>query len=161
MSRIRGPQPQCPPQNVAINRLRGQADILDVLISFDEEVPRSISSRVGPLDVHARKLADRGLVYEATRDGVRAGFMAFYANDQASGTAFLSNLAVRSGYRGTGVGLALMCKCCDDAKAKGMKRIRLEVDSINESAIRFYRSLGFAPAGRASDASIFMMRDSL
>jgi ribosomal protein S18 acetylase RimI-like enzyme len=145
----------------AINRVRGLKEILAVLISFDEEFPRSISSRVGPLDGHARKLADDGLIYEATRDGVRAGFVAFYANDQVSGTAFLSHLAVKSGYRGAGVGLSLMRRCIDEARREGMKRIRLEVDSANDLAIQFYRSLGFAPDGPASTKSLFMMRDRL
>ena len=147
--------------NTAIRRLHNPEDILAVLISFDKEFSRSISSRVGPLNGHARKLADHGLVYEATRGGVRAGFIAFYANDQASGTAFLTHLAVKSGYRGTGVGRALMRRCIDKARREGMKRMRLEVDSVNDSAIRFYRSLGFAPAGPASTTSFFMMRDSL
>lgn len=147
--------------NTAVSRLRGPDDILSVLISFDEEFPRSISSRVGPLNGHARRLADHGLVYEATRDGVRAGFIAFYANDQESRIAFISHLAVKTGYRGTGVGLALMRRCIDEARGEGMKRMRLEVDSVNDSAIRFYRSLGFVPAGPASTGSLFMMCDSL
>ena len=147
--------------DLAIDRLQAPDDILAVLVAFDEDFPRSISSRVGSLDGHARKLAERALVYQAAKDGIRAGFVAFYANDQASATAFLTHLAVERRFRGTGVGLALMRRCIDASRGAGMKRMKLEVDAVNEPAIRFYRSLGFAPAGPASAASIFMLRDGL
>ena len=147
--------------DLALERLSNLADILDVLIAFDEHFPRSISSRVDALETHARKLTENAIVYRATATGLTAGFIAFYANSRIEATAFLTHLAVAPQFRGAGVGRALINRCIDDSKAAAMKQIKLEVDGVNESAIGFYRSLGFVEAGPASAASIFMLRSNL
>lgn len=144
-----------------VEQLQTEKDILKVLRAFDQQFPRSISSRVDSLESHARKLAAHACVYRATKEGSLAGFVAFYANDTASATGFLTHLAVDPQFRGTGVGQALMQQCIFTSKSEGMGQIRLEVDSINESAIAFYRSLGFTVEGAASPESIFMLRVGL
>jgi ribosomal protein S18 acetylase RimI-like enzyme len=146
---------------LTIDRLQTLDDIRAALVAFDEHFPRSISSRVDSLEGHACKLAERAMVYQAAKDGIRAGFVAFYANDLTSATAFLTHLAVEPKFRSAGVGLALMQRCISTSREAGMKRMKLEVDSDNEPAIRFYTSLGFALTGPASPASIFMIRDRL
>lgn len=51
-------------------------------------------------------------------------------------------------YRGKGIGKRLLATAIEAAFASGMERIELMVYASNESAIRLYRSLGFAEEGR-------------
>jgi len=49
---------------------------------------------------------------------------------------------VRETFRGQGVGKALVCHVAQIAQREGHHTIRLDVLDWNESAIKFYRSLG-------------------
>jgi ribosomal protein S18 acetylase RimI-like enzyme len=55
---------------------------------------------------------------------------------------FLEDLFVRETFRGRGVGKALLCQLAEIARKEGHHTIRLDVLDWNESAIRFYKSLG-------------------
>ncbi len=143
---------------VTFDRARDAGCIHAILLVFDGCFPRTISSRVGDLAQHARKLAEHGTVEVAMRDGEAAGFVAFYANDATAAVAFLTHLAVAAPFRGAGIGAQLMQRCIQAAKHAGMTSMKLEVDTANAAAISFYRSLGFSPAGPASPASCFMVR---
>ena len=49
---------------------------------------------------------------------------------------------MRETFRGHGVGKALVCQVAQIAQREGHQTIRLDVLDWNESAIKFYRSLG-------------------
>jgi len=142
-----------------MKRLHSSAEILAVLTQFDHAFPRAITARVADLESHARQLAERALVYIAERDGAVAGFLAFYANDAASATAFLTHIAVDERFRGSGIGLALMRICIEESRQAGMRKLELEVDTANLAAIGFYESLGFSCSAPASPESIYMRMD--
>ncbi len=57
--------------------------------------------------------------------------------------AIVDNLAVREGFRRAGIGRALMDKAHRWARNKGATEVELNVYEFNESAIAFYRSLGY------------------
>ena len=80
----------------------------------------------------------------AEQDGQPAGyavFFAFYSTWTGSGL-FLEDLFVRETSRGHGVGKALLCEVAEIALKEGHQKIRLDVLDWNESAIKFYKSLG-------------------
>jgi len=80
----------------------------------------------------------------AEQDGQPAGFAFFftsYSTWTGSGL-FLEDLFVREPFRGHGVGKALLCEVAEIARKEGYHTIRLDVLDWNESAIRFYKSLG-------------------
>lgn len=56
--------------------------------------------------------------------------------------AFVDDLCVEVGHRGQGVGTCLMLAVMELARARGMQSVELNVWSFNESALRFYESLG-------------------
>jgi GNAT superfamily N-acetyltransferase len=77
-------------------------------------------------------------------DGQPAGFAVFftsYSTWTGSGL-FLEDLFVRESFRGRGVGKALLCQVAEIAEEEGHHTIRLDVLDWNESAIKFYKSLG-------------------
>src|SRR4051794_40563619 len=61
----------------------------------------------------------------------------------AEGHGGIQNLGVVAGYRGLGIGRALLLKALDGFAAAGAKRAFLEVTASNLAAVRMYRRLGF------------------
>jgi GNAT superfamily N-acetyltransferase len=77
-------------------------------------------------------------------DGQAVGyalFFGFYSSWKGSGI-FLEDLFVREGFRGRGIGRAILSEVARMARQEGSYGIRWEVLGWNESAIRFYKSLG-------------------
>lgn len=84
----------------------------------------------------------RGLIAEW--DGQPIGYALFfdiYSSWTGSGT-FLEDLFVREAFRGRGIGKALLSEVARIARREGSYGIRWEVLDWNESAVRFYKSLG-------------------
>jgi ribosomal protein S18 acetylase RimI-like enzyme len=133
--------------------------VTGLLGEFDRAFPRSITSRVGDLEAHARKLCARGQVHAAIESGRCLGFVAFYANDHVRAAGFVTHIAVARGRRGTGIGQRLMASCLEECRRAGMRRVRLEVDAANAAAVSFYESLGFHAEGPASPVSLFLTHD--
>jgi ribosomal-protein-alanine N-acetyltransferase len=61
--------------------------------------------------------------------------------------AELLTIVVASKWRGKGVGGALLRAAFEDLPMRGARRMFLEVDETNETAIRLYRGFGFSPVG--------------
>ena len=77
-------------------------------------------------------------------DGEAIGYALFfgiYSSLKGSGI-FLEDLFVREAFRGRGIGRALLSQVARIARQEGCYGIRWEVLSWNESAIKFYQSLG-------------------
>ncbi|SRR5216683_6169172 len=84
----------------------------------------------------------RGLIAEW--DGQAIGyalFFGFYSTWKGSGV-FLEDLFVREAFRGRGIGKALLSEVARIARQEGSFGIRWEVLGWNESAVKFYKSLG-------------------
>jgi GNAT superfamily N-acetyltransferase len=77
-------------------------------------------------------------------DGNAIGYALFfgiYSSLKGSGI-FLEDLFVREAFRGRGIGRALLSEVARIARQEGSYGVRWEVLSWNESAIKFYKSLG-------------------
>ena len=77
-------------------------------------------------------------------DGQAIGYALFfdiYSSFKGSGI-FLEDLFVRETFRGRGIGRALLSHLARIARQEGSYGIRWEVLGWNESAIKFYKSLG-------------------
>lgn len=68
-------------------------------------------------------------------------FFGFYSSWKGPGI-FLEDLFVREAFRGRGIGRALLSEVARAARQEGCVGIRWEVLDWNESAIKFYKSLG-------------------
>jgi GNAT superfamily N-acetyltransferase len=68
-------------------------------------------------------------------------FFGYYSSWKGS-CFFLEDLFVREAFRGRGIGRALLSEVARVARQEGSMGIRWEVLDWNESAIKFYKSLG-------------------
>lgn len=78
-------------------------------------------------------------------NGRPAGMVLFfhhYSTWHGQAGIFVEDLIVRRGFRGKGVGQALMARLGRIAIAEGCYGMRWEVHSWNKEAVRFYRQLG-------------------
>jgi len=60
----------------------------------------------------------------------------------------IDSLAVKEGFRRSGVGRALMERAHQWARDKGVTQVELGVWEFNEGAMAFYEKLGYRPASR-------------
>ena len=101
-----------------------------------------------PVDVDARTLQFTASVTES---------MVAVAGDRVIGMIHVEasrhgfgelGMLVRPGWRGRGVGAALMHAAIDWARGHGLHKLSLEVFAQNAAAIALYRKCGFAEEGR-------------
>ena len=78
--------------------------------------------------------------YIAETDGEQAGFITFSVNVD---TVDLQDLFVAENYRQKGVGKALVTAFISDTKARGIKKLFLEVRESNAVAKSVYENAGF------------------
>ncbi len=67
--------------------------------------------------------------------------------DDMSHVGYLG-IAIRSGYRGIGVGTAMVRTLVEESKKAGLKLIVLDRYETNEAARRLYEKMGFRETGR-------------
>ena len=86
------------------------------------------------------------------------GYIAVYANDIKTRTAYVSLFAVKSDYQRHGVGRCLLKEAELLAKQRGLDRIQLEVQKSNGNAINFYINNGFRQEAENPD-SWYMIKE--
>ena len=96
-------------------------------------------------------------VFVAACDRGPVGYVAMYANDAQSRTAYVTLLAVRPGCQRMGIGEGLMKAAMALARRRGMKAVKLEVKKDNHKAIGLYERLGFVRLCDAAADSVYMM----
>jgi ribosomal protein S18 acetylase RimI-like enzyme len=71
---------------------------------------------------------------------------------------WLEDLFVSERARGGGHGRELVERAFESARARGCKRIELDVNEQNEAALRFYESLGFTTEPKPPGRTLFVSR---
>jgi ribosomal protein S18 acetylase RimI-like enzyme len=71
---------------------------------------------------------------------------------------WLEDLYVTEPARGGGHGRELVEAAFESARARGCRRIELDVNEQNESALRFYESLGFTTEPKPPGRTLFVSR---
>ncbi len=74
-------------------------------------------------------------------------FLGYIGVQEICGEAYITNVAVFSEFRKSGIGRALLNAAADGAKSRGCEFITLEVRESNLPAIRLYESEGFEKVG--------------
>ena len=125
--------------------------ILNILHSFTPRL-RSLNDGIVDPSELAEKYYKYGEVLLLSEKDAYIGFAAFYCNDTSAQTAYLSMLALNSEYEGKGYGRKLIRTVIHNAKIKGMVKLKLEVNKMNNRAINFYSKLGFLTTSENSSS---------
>lgn len=93
-----------------------------------------------------------GAIFVADDDGRLIGYVCVFGavtpdevDERPDSYSFIAELFVRSEYRGLAIGRELIERAEHHAAARGSYKLELKVLAQNESAMRFYESLGYAP----------------
>lgn len=95
------------------------------------------------------ELVSMGELLVSVADGRVIGLAAFQERKVSGGpfvpriTLFVNDLAVLEGYRGRGVGRALLNRVAQIARERNLDGVELQVNARNENAMRMYKTLGF------------------
>ena len=71
---------------------------------------------------------------------------------------WLEDLFVESGARRSGLGRALVAEAFERARARGCRRIDLDVDEDNTRALALYREMGFGTEPKGSGRTLYVAR---
>jgi Acetyltransferases len=142
---------------IGLTQIKSKEKIFSLLKEFDKDFYPPISSQVKDLNRYAAKLKKNALVYAAQSDRT-LGFIAFYANDKITRTAYIAFLGVHPFAQNNHIGKMLINLCFAVAEHKGMAFVKIEVKQQNKNAIRFYIKNGYEHNMRASNDSIYMIK---
>lgn len=124
-------------------KLNSVEEIKNVLIEFQEVFPH-LMEKISSIDEYASKLCTNAEVYIGKKEKDTFGVLIFYANDVKTKTAYISLIGTKAEYRRQRLGEWLLNQCISISKKRGMKYLKLEVDSDNTNAKQFYERNGFA-----------------
>ncbi|MGQ0712684.1 MAG: GNAT family N-acetyltransferase [Gemmatimonadaceae bacterium] len=123
-------------------RFRSLRDAPDAFATTYEE------ALAWPSENWSRQL-EHSATFVAMTHGSDLGLVRGALHDQSPDTAYVISMWVAPEVRRQGVGSALVDAVVDWARAKGVRRLLLDVSEQNTRAITFYIGKGFAPTGEA------------
>ncbi len=123
-------------------RLNDKFQILKILDKFSLCLP-SLSCGKKQREGISQKFASHAEFWTILIQEEVVGFISFYANNHSEKIAYISMIAVKNGFRRSGIGYLLLEKSENISKKNGMKKIKLEVSKENIGAIEFYMRNGF------------------
>ncbi|HIC7211141.1 GNAT family N-acetyltransferase [Burkholderia stabilis] len=119
---------------------------------IEQEQERNSNFIRTALPDYLEKLEARAEFIAEGLDGSCHGFVAFYCNDYATLTLYVTLILVSPMHRRTGLGEHLLARTFELAGARGFTRCRLEVHPDNPGARDFYARLGFLQIDARPDA---------
>lgn len=131
-------------------------EIYAVLTAFSDVFPH-LCKRVSIKDF-SKKLSEYAEVYLQSFNGEAVGFLAFYANNKESLTAFITLIGVKEKFRNKHYGSYLLELCEKESLKNGFNKIQLEVGRSKKTAINFYIRNGFSQISQ-DEKSLYMMKE--
>jgi ribosomal protein S18 acetylase RimI-like enzyme len=115
---------------------------------IDSQVFPSLGDRQGSLCLMIELTRKRGFLREATwlLMGPTGPCGTVQGMRERPGVGSIQNIGILPGWRGRGLGEALLLQALHGFRQAGMGRAQLEVTAYNDTAIRLYRRLGFRRA---------------
>ena len=113
----------------------------------------AVAARLSQLDY------DRELALLAELDGTALGVVHFFADPDKLRAEYA--IAVRSDWKGRGLGYLLMNRLIEIARQRGIGELVGEVLHENEPMLRMCRELGFAIAPQPHDPAVMLVRKTL
>ena len=141
-----------------MEKVESKDELKHVLQLFDAVFYPPLSDDIKDLDAYADKLVNEAVTYFAYVETKEAGFISFYVADKNQEASFITLIAVLPNYQGQKVAQKLLDKCIHMSRKKGKKKVRLEVDVINERAVSFYKKNDFLLVEETSNHTVYMER---
>lgn len=113
------------------------------LLQSEKQTANYIPLSEREIDAYLRKTHDLAEIASLTGAGGIKGFIAFYCNDPAKDSAYITMLIVNSSCRGQGIGYALVSLALSIMRTRLFRVCRLQVHQDNIAAIKFYERCGF------------------
>jgi GNAT superfamily N-acetyltransferase len=112
---------------------------------IDAQVFPSLGDRQGAFGLMLEMTRKRGFLPEATwlLQGPLGPCGTVQGLRERDGVGSIQNLGILPGWRGRGLGEALLLQALHGFRRVGLRRALLEVTAQNDAAIRLYRRLGF------------------
>jgi ribosomal protein S18 acetylase RimI-like enzyme len=129
-------------------------DVYSFLLETEKDFPVPLSESLD-LETYARKLATFSEFSLCYYEGKLIGMISCYTNYPPVG--YVSNICVKKEFRGKGVFSELFVILLANAKEKGIKTIRLEVDMKNDKALGVYHHIGFEVAETRTEKGKFLL----
>lgn len=93
---------------------------------------------------YADKIRDKATTIEAWSSEYEVvGLIACYMNDDTTHEAFITNVSVDEKFQHQGIASELLRKTIIEVQKKGFLSVRLEVEEVNDAAIRLYKKFAF------------------
>jgi len=92
------------------------------------------------IDIYSKKIFEKADRIEFWKNEELVGLLAFYINPP---NVFITNLSLDKTMHGLGYGVKMLDRLFEITKDKNIKKVSLEVNSMNQKAVNFYKSIGF------------------
>ncbi len=133
-------------------------EIAEHLRACDSDFIPQLSKKTD-IAAYAEKIVRNSITFEARRNGLLAGLVAAYMNDEKKQAAFITSVSVLRDFTGAGIAGRLIRNCADLGLKQGFKEIILEVSPENTAALKLYEKNGFEKAG--INNNMFSMKKTL
>lgn len=104
------------------------------------------------VDDYINKITQNAEILTWHHAGELCAFVAFYANDDAARTAFITMVAVMQKHRRKNIATILVNSALSIIAFRGYRKCRLQVGIHNAGAIRLYQSIGFAKVSKDAES---------
>ncbi len=131
----------------------GAAEIAQHLRACDADFIPQLSKKTD-IGLYSEKLAGNSVTFEARKNGLLAGLVAAYMNDEKKQSAFITSVSVLKDFAGKGIAAQLILNCAAHGTDMGFEEILLEVSPQNMPALKLYERNGFKKAGMNKDMMI-------
>jgi len=113
---------------------------------------------ISTLSEYTLKLSNYAVVMACFEENTPVGVIAFYANDLKKQTAYITSILVDISKKGKGIGKSLMLSAESFCQKLQFEEIKLEVSKKNESAIAFYKKLGYEYLNSSVNSDFFIKK---
>lgn len=134
--------------NITVDFLQNKAsdtEICNHLRACDVDFSPPLSSRIEIGD-YAKKIVRNAVRFEAWSENTLVGLVAAYCNDRDTGDAYITSVSVLKAWARKGIASRLVEQAVEHASRSGMRRVRLQVEKNNMTAIKLYEKFGFVAA---------------